>query len=89
MLKPLTTEEFAEWFAALDDPAGLSGDDAARGPTVLWAAITAVLALAVWLLARRWHGWRRWRVYVAGAVPVGLALFVFFENVSRLLPANF
>jgi sortase A len=73
----------------LDDPAGLSGDPAARGPTVLWAAITAVVALAVWLLARRGRSWRRWRVYLAGAVPVGLALFVCFEHVSRLLPANF
>ncbi|MGD9796947.1 MAG: sortase [Acidimicrobiia bacterium] len=72
--------------ASLDDPAGLSGESAARTPAVVWGLTCALLALAVHLLARRW---RRWPAYLAGAVPVGVTLFAFFENVSRLLPSNF
>jgi sortase A len=64
---------------------GLSGDRTARWPTIVYGAITALIGLLVWLVHRRW---RRWWVYLAGAPVFLVALFVFFENVSRLLPAN-
>jgi len=69
----------------LDDP-GLSGDPAARWPTFWWALATALVGAAIWLVAR----WRRRRflVYLAGAPVFLVVLFIFFENVSRLLPAN-
>jgi hypothetical protein len=43
------------------------------------------VALATWFAARRW---KRWPAYLAGGVVFLVVLFVFFENVSRLLPAN-
>ena len=53
-------------------------------PTVLWGALAAFVALMTWLLARRFH----WLVYVVGAPVFLLVLFVFYENIARLLPAN-
>jgi sortase A len=71
--------------ATLDDPAGLSGDPAARWPTFWWALATALVGLAIWQLGRWWRpAW----AYLLGAVPFLVVLFVFYENVSRLLPAN-
>jgi sortase A len=68
-----------------EDPAGLSGDPAARWPTLWWGLAAAGVALALWLIARRL---RPILVYVLGAPVFLVVLFVFFENVSRLLPAN-
>ena len=63
---------------------GLSGEGSATWPTVWWGALAALVALASWLLARRFH----WLVYLP-ATPIFLVvLFVFYENVARLLPAN-
>lgn len=65
--------------------AGLGGDRAAALPTVLWALVCASLWIGFWLLGRSWH---RLPAYLIG-VPVFLvALFFFFEDFSRLLPAN-
>ena len=65
---------------------GLSGANAANGPAVAWGVAAAAVWLLTWLAGRRW---RRWPAYLLGT-PVFLAvLFVFFENFSRLLPANF
>jgi len=64
---------------------GLSGDRSAAGPTVLWALLTTLVGVLAWLLARRFG---RLRVYLP-ATPIFLIfLYVFFENVARLLPAN-
>lgn len=71
---------------ANEDPAGLSGKSAPRGPAVLWGAAFA----AVWAAAygiRRQFG-HKWIVWPIALVPMGLTLFVFFENFARLLPAN-
>ena len=74
-----------------DDPtgggldAGLSGAGAANGPAVLWGTIATLVFLAMWA-ASRW--WRRWPSYALGTPVFLVVLFVFFENVSRLLPAN-
>ena len=80
--------------AASDDPGGLtpappvpglSGQRVPATPAVAWGLTAAAVAVAIWLVGRAWH---RWPAYLLGA-PVFLAvLVVFFENVSRLLPAN-
>jgi sortase A len=65
--------------------AGLSGDRAARGPAIAWGAVAALVWILAWAAGRRWN---RWLSYLA-ATPVFLVvLFLFFENFSRLLPAN-
>lgn len=65
--------------------AGLSGDPAARGPAVAWGAAAGGVWLLIALLARQW---RRWPAYLLGAPVFLVVLFVFFENVARLFPAN-
>ncbi|MDQ4131666.1 MAG: class E sortase [Actinomycetota bacterium] len=63
----------------------LSGDRAAAGPAVLWGLLAAVVLFATWLLG--WL-WKRWPAYLIGTPVFLLVLFMFFENFSRLLPAN-
>ena len=65
--------------------AGLSGAASARRPALLWGAVVAAVAFLIWLLGRLW---RRWPVYLLGTPVFLFVLFVFFENISRLLPAN-
>ncbi|MFN2504104.1 MAG: class E sortase [Acidimicrobiales bacterium] len=67
------------------DLAGLSGDKANRRPAVMWGALAAGIWLAGWLLGRVW---RRWPAYALTVAPFLVVLFVFYENVARLLPAN-
>jgi sortase A len=70
----------------LGTEAGLSGGTTARGPAVLWGLAFA----GVWALAygiRRWVG-HKWIVWPIAAIPMGVTLFIFFENFARLLPAN-
>jgi len=65
--------------------AGLSGKSAPKGPAIAWG----LLAAAIWILA--WaagHWWRRWPAYLIATPVFLIVLFVFFENFSRLLPAN-
>ena len=64
---------------------GLSGEGAANGPAILWGLVAAAVFVAIWIWSRVW---RRWPAYVLGAPVFLVVLFVFFENVSRLLPAN-
>jgi hypothetical protein len=52
---------------------------------VLWGALAAAVWLAIALVAR---AWRRWPAYLLGAPVLLVVLFVFFENVARLFPAN-
>jgi sortase A len=66
--------------------AGLGGVRAPALPAVLLGVACALIWIAAWLLGRLW---RKWPAYLL-AVPVFLVmLFFFFENFSRLLPANF
>ncbi|MDQ3980230.1 MAG: class E sortase [Actinomycetota bacterium] len=65
--------------------AGLSGAGASNTPAVLWGSLAAAIWLGAWLLGR---AWRRWPAYTLGAIPFFVALFIFYENVARLLPAN-
>ena len=66
--------------------AGLSGNGAANGPAITWGLAAAAVAALTWGLGRRW---RRWPAYLLGTPVFLVVLFVFFENFSRLLPANF
>ena len=68
--------------------AGLSGsqDGAGNGPAVAWGVAAALVALLVYGLSRVW---RRWPAYLLGAPAFLVVLFFFFENFSRLLPANY
>jgi sortase A len=74
----------AEEPASLDE--GLSGGTTARTPTVLWG----VAFIAVWAGAygvRRLVG-HKWIVWPIALIPMGVTLFILFENFARLLPAN-
>jgi len=80
---PATTEPLEPAAASID--AGLSGDRAAALPTVLWGLV----CLAIWVAIRvTAHNWRRIPAYLLGLPVYLLALFFFFEDFSRLLPAN-
>ena len=68
------------------DDRSLSGEQVGRWPILLWAALGVVIWLGAWALGRRW---RQWPAYALGAGPFSVVLFLFFENVSRLVPPNF
>jgi sortase A len=74
-----------ELAAGLDRP-GLSGAGAANRPAIAWGIIAGCIWLGAWAVGR-WTG-RRWTAYIVGAPIFLVALFVFFENFARLLPAN-
>lgn len=64
---------------------GLSGEGAPNGPAIFWGLVAAAVLAAEWWLSRVWLKWPTYAL----VTPVFLvALFVFFENFSRLLPAN-
>jgi sortase A len=66
--------------------AGLGGERATAWPAVLLGVACGFIWLAAWLLGQLW---RKWPAYLV-CLPVFLVvLFFFFENFSRLLPANF
>ena len=67
--------------------AGVSGKQVPKLPAILWGLLCAAIWIAAWLIGKR--VWRKWPTY-AIALPFFLvALFFFFENFSRLLPANY
>jgi sortase A len=70
------------------ESAGLSGADAPRGPVVAWGAVCAAIWLAAWAVGRRWRR-LKWPSYAVGLPVFLVALFFFFEELSRLLPANY
>ena len=71
----------------------LSGSSRAIAPTIAWGLGAAALAVLAWLLSRPWRRWwgkgRGLPVYAIAAAPFLVLLYFFFENVSRLLPANY
>ncbi|HEX2047823.1 MAG TPA: class E sortase [Acidimicrobiales bacterium] len=79
---PPRTRELA---AGVDRP-GLSGAGATNRPAIAWGILAASVWLSAWAVGR-WTG-RRWTAYMVGAPIFFVVLFVFFENVARLLPAN-
>jgi sortase A len=70
--------------AAADD-LGLEGDSSALVPALLFGIVAAGVAGITWGLGR---AWRRWPAYLLGIPAFLVVLFVCFEYVGRLLPAN-
>jgi sortase A len=66
--------------------AGVSGEQVPKLPAILWALACAAIWLTAWLVGKRW---RKWPPYILGLPVFLVALFFFFENFSRLLPANY
>ena len=66
----------------------LSGDRTGAWPAVLWGLVCAAIWLLSWAVGKRWRR-ARWPSYLVGLLPFLVALFFFFENFSRLLPANY
>ncbi len=65
--------------------AGLSGVRSDDGPAFLWGVLAGLIWLAAWAIGQ---SWRRWPAYCLATPFFLVVLFIFFENVSRLLPAN-
>jgi sortase A len=65
--------------------AGLSGAGAGNGPAFLWGALALAVLVGEWAAAR-W--WKKWPAYLLITPVFLVVLFVFFEYVSVLLPAN-
>lgn len=73
---------------SLDDPSldeGLGGDPSARTPALLWGLVFVLLLAGLWQLS---IGHRRWVVSLAGALPMVLVLFSWFEQLDRWMPAR-
>jgi sortase A len=66
--------------------AGLGGERASAWPAVLLAVACALIWVAAWLLGKLW---KKWPAYLVGLPIFLVVLFFFFENFSRLLPANY
>lgn len=67
---------------------GLSGDRAGAWPAIAWGLLCALIWLLAWFVGRRRRP-LKWPAYVVGVLPFMVALYFFFENFSRLLPANY
>lgn len=63
---------------------GWFSDPSAWPPTLLTGLLTVLVGVGAWWAARRWSRW----LYVPAAPVFAVALFVFFEQFSRLLPPN-
>ena len=73
--------------APLGLPSELAGGRDGWSGAVGWGLASAGAILVVWLTCRRRR--HRWALYLLGAVPVLVLLFLFFESSSMLLPASF
>lgn len=78
--------EREEAYSDLDGAAGLSGDRQVVWPTFLFAFACALIWLAAWMAAKVVGPWV---AYTTGTPFFLVMLFFTFEEVSRLLPANF
>jgi sortase A len=65
---------------------GLGGKRAAAWPAVLYGLLCAVIWLLAWYAGRLW---RKWPSYALGFPLFLVALFYFFETITRVLPSNF
>jgi sortase A len=72
--------------ASLEVGADLSRQPGHATAGLAWGAVAA----AVWLAARVWsrRARRRWAPYVLALTPFLVALFLFYDSVARLLPAD-
>ena len=65
---------------------GISGEQVPKLPAILWGLVCAAIWIGAWLLGKKW---KRWPSYALASPVFLVALFFFFENFSRLLPANY
>jgi sortase A len=65
---------------------GLSGQPLNNVPAIAWGLLAGAIWVAGWFFGRMW---RRWPAYAITVVPFLVALFAFYDNVARLLPADF
>jgi sortase A len=90
---PVTSPASPSKGLAQEEKAGLSGRTTATRPAIAWGLLAALIWLVTYLAGRRgkqrFPHHRRWPAYVIGVGPFAAALFIFFENFARLLPANF
>jgi sortase A len=63
----------------------LSGVRGEARPAILLAVLCAMIWLLAWALGKLW---RKWPSYLLGLPFFMVGLYYFFENFSRLLPAN-
>jgi sortase A len=75
-----TGSETADAFAH-----GWFSDDDAFAQVALWGLVLTAVSIGAWLLSRRLR--RNWVGALVGIVPFVIALYFFFQNVNRLLPA--
>jgi sortase A len=62
-------------------------DDPDAYPAVaFWGLLLTAIALAAMALSRKVM--RNWVGFAAGIIPFGVALYFFFVNISRMMPAN-
>jgi sortase A len=61
-------------------------DPGANSQVGLWGAVLAAVALAAYLISRRFR--RAWVGLAIGLLPFVVTLYFFFQNVNRLLPPN-
>jgi sortase A len=66
--------------------AGISGKQVSKWPAIVWGIVCALIWIAAWRLSKQW---RKWTSYLIHLPFFLVALFIFFENFSRLLPANY
>jgi sortase A len=64
---------------------GWFSDDAAFAQVALWGLVLTAVSIGAWLLSRRVR--RNWVGALVGIAPFVIALYFFFQNVNRLLPA--
>jgi len=51
----------------------------------VWGVVCALIWALAWVASRRWH---RWAAYAIATPLFLLALYFFFENFARFVPAN-
>jgi sortase A len=68
---------------AIDD---IDGEGAPAVPAILLGGLCAAIWLLAWLVGRLW---RTWPSYLVALPFFVVALFLFFEEFSRLLPSSF
>ncbi|MBA3606610.1 MAG: hypothetical protein H0W46_11700 [Acidimicrobiia bacterium] len=74
--EPDTVDAFSHgWFS----------DDAAFLQVALWGLLLTLAAVSAYLVSRTAR--RNWAGALVGIVPFVMALYFFFQNVNRLLPA--
>lgn len=85
-----TSETAAETEAAAgpDTLDGVQGEAVDPWPAILWGLACALVWLVCWAFSKRFRR-ARVPVYVVGLVAFVPALYLCFENVSLLLPANY